>query len=286
MKQIKLLVTDLDGTLLKQDEDYIANWASLGISKNNQLAVNKLIENKIELAIATGRMKDQCKGALQTIDHIDKYFLSQNGVYIENKNNKIIKKNIFTKEHAQNLMRWFNDHGFIPFFSNYDTIFVDKTKMDSKSMEFIIEHLKHDINKTKFEFINFEDIDYNTMEFANFGLDVTRITIEQMEDLEQYLNQVIDYAQIFITSDNSMDIIPIGVDKAVAIKDLANFLNLDLEEIAFVGDSGNDRPALQLLHHSFVIDHARDNVKVHANHVVKSVAQAIDMIIKYNNDIK
>lgn len=287
MKQIKLLISDLDGTLLKQDhEEYIANWASLGISKTNLKALKKLNECNIKLAIATGRMKNQCNGALEKINWLDKYFLSQNGVYIEDINNNIIKKKTFSPEHAQQLMKWFFEHGFHPFFSSYDTIYINSNPVHKQAMDAIEKHLQNDINNTKFIKLNFDELNYETMEFSNFGLDVSKISISQMEDLEHYLNEVIDFAQIFITSDNSMDIIPNEVNKATAIQDLATYLNLSLDEIAFVGDSGNDRPALQLLRNSFVIDHARSNVKVHANFIVKNVSEAIDIIIKHNNSLK
>lgn len=286
MKKIKLLVSDLDGTLLKNNSNEIINWSEAGVSSNNTQAVKKLLDNNIELAIATGRMSIQTFNVLKNIRWMDKYIISQNGVYIENTKHQIIKKSVFTPNQAKNLISWLLKHGFNPFFSSYDTIYINKNKLLSDSNIAVMHYLKNNSDNVTYKVIDFNTINYHELEISNFGLDASRISIEQMENLENYLNEQIDYAQFFITSENSFDMIPINVDKASAIVDLAKIKKLDLDEIAFVGDSSNDRPALQLLKHSFVIDHARYNVKIHASHVVHSVAECIDMIIEHNKKIK
>lgn len=288
MKKIKLLISDLDGTLLKQDNNdkIVPNLMSHSITSKNIEAVKKLQNNGICFAIATGRMSNQCYNLLSKINFVDKYLISQNGVYIENSDKEIISNNCFNNIQAQKLISKLHDFGFVPFFSTYDKIYLNKNKINSKSLDSVKHYLKTDSDKIEYEIIDFNNIDFNLLKIANFGLDASRITIEQMEDLELILNQEIDFAQILITSDNSIDIIPDKIDKKIAIEKLAQILNLDLDEIAFVGDSGNDKLALKLLKNSFCMDHARFNIKVNANHIVKSVAEAIDFIIEHNNKLK
>lgn len=288
MKQIKLVISDLDGTLLKQNtkNTYISNWEGKRVDEENTLAVAKLMNNDIKFAIATGRMKKQCNRALENIRFADLYFISQNGTYIEDPKGNIFSKTVFTKDESKKLLTWLLDHGFNPFISDYDSFYLNLNTINHNSSKYTLKYINDNDENIKGHIVDYSNIDYENIEFSNLGLEVHQITIDQMEDLENVLNEYLSFAETFITSDNSMDITPNNVDKSIAIKILAKHLNLDLDEIAFIGDSGNDRSALKCLKHSYVMDHARENVKCYARNVVSSVSEAINHILEFNKNIK
>lgn len=59
----------------------------------------------------------------------------------------------------------------------------------------------------------------------------------------------------------SVDIIPAGITKETGMKWLASELSLDLDEMAYIGDSLGDLKALQLVGHSFAPENAKDVVR-------------------------
>jgi len=59
-----------------------------------------------------------------------------------------------------------------------------------------------------------------------------------------------------------------GVDKGTAIEFIAAHHGVSLEDVAVVGDWLNDVPMLKRAGHRFVMGHASDEVKAHAHHVL------------------
>ena len=62
-------------------------------------------------------------------------------------------------------------------------------------------------------------------------------------------------------SDSAVDISPVGIDKASGIRFLADHAGLNLDDIAVIGDSDGDRPAMELLEHVGCPSNASDTCK-------------------------
>ena len=73
---------------------------------------------------------------------------------------------------------------------------------------------------------------------------------------------------------------PFGCSKGNGIKELAKFYNIDLCDVAVVGDSNNDVNMFEITSNSYCMDHADEEVSKHANHIVKDVAQAIKEFVR------
>ena len=77
---MKLVVSDLDGTLLNDDSE---------VSNETIQAIKRLKENGIEFAIATGRSFNSANKIRKKIG-LEIYFICNNGANIYNKNGKMI----------------------------------------------------------------------------------------------------------------------------------------------------------------------------------------------------
>ena len=284
---IKLLISDLDGTLLKptreRQEDENSNVHGKVIPEFNVDALNKLSKNNIEFAVATGRMQSQCKDILKPIENYKKYWITQNGVFIQDNDLNSIYEKVFTKQEAWNIYSYLEQRGFNPFFTDIDSFYLNSDKLSHGSYNYQICYSKDYKDKVDTNYIKFNQENLDMIDISNFGLETAQIDLLQMEDLESLLNREIIDAEIFITSGISIDIVPRNVSKAHAIKKLAKILDLSLDEIAFVGDSGNDEPALKLLKNSFAMSHARDKVKQSATYIVDSVADVVDKVLQLNS---
>lgn len=72
---------------------------------------------------------------------------------------------------------------------------------------------------------------------------------------EQYPDLLVAHTHI------SIDVIPRTLNKANGMRWLANELSVELEEIAFIGDTNGDLPALEIVGYPFAPANATDSVK-------------------------
>lgn len=72
-------------------------------------------------------------------------------------------------------------------------------------------------------------------------------------------------------SGSSLEITAEGVDKGVGLLEYCRKNGIDPSEVLVVGDSGNDIPMFERFTHSFAMERAPSFVKEKANHVVPSV---------------
>ena len=74
------------------------------------------------------------------------------------------------------------------------------------------------------------------------------------------------YGNVFemYQSHESIELMNKGVNKATSLLKYIDRINLDINEVAVVGDSGNDVPLFQVFPNSFVMEQAHDDVKSHA----------------------
>lgn len=71
-----------------------------------------------------------------------------------------------------------------------------------------------------------------------------------------------------------------SVNKGYALNKLIEITGWSLDEIAVVGDEENDISMLDACKNSWVMEHARSAIKAHANYQTPSVADMIDIILK------
>ena len=84
----------------------------------------------------------------------------------------------------------------------------------------------------------------------------------------------------------SIDVVPPGITKEEGMQWLAELVNVDLSEIAYIGDSKGDLGALEIVGASFAPGNAKDVLKERVDHVTlphaPGVLQALKMCIERN----
>jgi len=96
-----------------------------------------------------------------------------------------------------------------------------------------------------------------------------------VKEIKQNYPQVEPYQNV-----KDIDIVHSGVSKGSGIKFYKEYTKL--KQIAGIGDSYNDMPMLKQVDISFTFHHSPKEVKLIANYIVSSVAEAIDILIKNN----
>jgi len=74
------------------------------------------------------------------------------------------------------------------------------------------------------------------------------------------------------TTDNSVDVVPEGITKRHGLEWLADTLGLELEEIAYIGDTDGDLSALEAVGTSFAPANAQEAVRAQVDHVTENPA--------------
>lgn len=263
---IKLIVSDLDGTLL--------NSKKL-ISSANITAFQLAKEQKINVSIATGRMHlaaaffgkqigaqvpvISCNGAMIRDPHTDEAIFEE---YIDDKISfaiidYLIKNNIYCN--------WYIDtKRFAPYFS-WDMFQGYRTVKG----------------------FNLTEVGDN---YGAYCKNITQIVLRSCgnhlpEDIVSYLQKNFsDYIKMQQNTGCTIDVTPPDIDKGVGLMHLAAHLNISQDEILAFGDGDNDVAMLKYAGTSVAMSNAIDEVKNAASFVTDScdndgIAKAINKLL-------
>ncbi len=249
----KVLITDYDGTFIKNDKT---------VSLSQLKSVKDFILRGGYFIVCTGRMISGIKPRLQK-DGIDGYFACFNGAYIENlKENKVIfsnkiasevciKASIFAKKTGLNLQAY-DENSFITANENCFTDFYKNVLG--------VSHKK--VGDLREYFLNNKDGSYKLM------------FCDQKEKLDEYFSQIYDLlsneCEVIRSNDIQIDINSKGITKGNAVKTISRLLNVPIKQIICVGDSGNDIPMLTSGAISMAVENATDSVKKVCKYIVPS----------------
>jgi Cof subfamily protein (haloacid dehalogenase superfamily) len=289
---IKLIVSDLDGTLLKRFK---------GLSERNRLALIEAQKKGIKFAIATGRGLDSTH---QFIDQLQLktyggFMILNNGQrFIDVKDDHEEVLSIITKEDAQRALQIAMDHQLqmvmdgdqgLAFYSPENMRFYRDLYI------FLIRLLPHFrlllsrihvfalfgfLKSQKVKLLTkVEDItdDYDKIGFTHFKhqLDASMNTLTQAfkGDLE-----------VMRVSDNWLDLSPKGTTKLMGILKLIQQEGIQEDEVLVLGDSENDATMLKYFKNSYAMANASDQIKALANFIAPSnmedgVAQVIESVV-------
>lgn len=274
MKNIKLCVFDLDGTLLNSNKK---------ITQETLLAVKNLSNYNIKYTIATGRIDILARKYQHEICS-DLPIISCNGSIIRDLSNKIYYMKTLDFETVKNIFNYFKSLKLNFLFYTENSILVTKNNPR-------IEFLKN-YNKTanKNDQFNFEIMDDNINKYSNLKFLKSLAHIENRKkllEIQSILNK--DFKNLSIVSSDYelLDLMPSGINKGTALSILCNILNIQSENVCVFGDNFNDIEMINFAGTSIVPENGEDNVKKLATHITKSndkegISHAINNIILKN----
>lgn len=246
---IKLIVTDLDGTMFSSDH--------LTIPERNTEAFRKAHEMGIKVAVASGRTKVLTDKVVEAMPFLD-YLITSNGAatYDLNKNEQVSLKLI---DNAQTLEIFKILDAYSLCYEIYykGECFISEKGFEKYDNHNIPEHfltiLRNHIKVVK---SLPELIGKNSIEKIN----VLCLTPEQRIEITEKLKKT---GEIYVTSSISqnMEMNNINADKGFAIRSLAGDLGIKKENIMCFGDGENDIEMLKFADFSFAMANASDDVK-------------------------
>lgn len=268
-KKYKMVVFDLDGTLLNSNKE---------ILESSIHAINKLSELGIFIAIATGRIHQMTTYYLQKLN-FKGLLISSNGarVYDYDKNKKIFQLPLSLIDAKQAVYYCYQNKIDCSILTEETCYFSPSSQRIKVFEEFNLkarESQNDEIElKTYKSFPNVSKIEKLIMFEEN---------IEKQKELMKYLAQC-KVSTAFFSQSNLIDLVHYRVSKGLGVKKICRYLKIKLNEVVVFGDYDNDVSMLKIAGLPVVMENGSDKAKEKAKFITTSndnhgIAKAIEKI--------
>lgn len=246
---IKMIVTDLDGTLLNRDGK---------VSNASKEYLKNLKEKGYIIVVATGRMYASACDALDDFSYIN-YCITDSGVTCYDVSSGICMfSNPISVKVAKKFKKYYNENSLYIDICDKNTIYKYSNEFDGRK-----------------NVVTTKDWDYifnNCREITHITMDMK--TNEQVKELYNTLKEENPELDINIMQDSFgekiwIDILNGGSNKFNAISKLATYLNIRDDEIIAFGDGLNDIDMLKKCGVGVSLSNALLSVKENANFITE-----------------
>lgn len=272
MKDYKLIVTDMDGTVLGEDHK---------ITEENKIALKEAEKLGVKVVFATGRFHDSAKGHMDFLDNIMP-IISSNGAIIKHPiTNEILYSNFIDQGLCMEIMNILDEYNVKYQVYTDEKIFQKyETEEEMKFMkEFIMKNFSD-----RAEIIFKKDLrdDLKNSKVLKFNI----MEMERPELLDKIRDDLKLLNNLEITSSwkGNLEIMGEGSHKGKAVEYLSNLLGIDRENIIAFGDNYNDLSMIEFAGTGVAMGNAEEEVKKIANYITdkngnSGVAKAINDLV-------
>ncbi len=249
-----LYVSDLDGTLLNNDET---------TSEYTNKVINNLVEKGLIFSYATARSYYTSHKVAKGLE-ISIPVINYNGTMITDKDGRLILKNFFTDEIKDVIKELINNDVYPLIYS-----FINSAEKFSYNFEKSSEGLREFVLTRRDE--RSRDV---TTENELLDGEIFHITcIDEKEKLEPlYENLKEKYHCLFYldfyTKRQWLEIMPKTVSKGNAVAELKEYLGCD--KVVVFGDAGNDMDMFKAADEAYAVENAVDELKNIATGIIES----------------
>lgn len=268
----KMILSDLDETLLVNHH----------VPKVNQEAIFKAKEKGVKFVPATGRAFNMIGEILQEIDNYqkeDEYSICFNGgLIVENKDAKILSFQGLPFDLAKEMFEMGKNFDVCVMIFTLDCCYIFNADPD--------EVERKTVQKARFEVID----EYN-MDFLKDN-HIAKLLYEKrdMDYLKGIEKQIQSHVEgrlaVSYSSYRYLEFNPIGVSKGAALKWLADYLHMDIQETIAIGDNYNDTSMIKAAGLGVCVSSATEDIQAMSNYVTKAdydqgaVAEVIEKFVE------
>lgn len=257
---IKLIATDMDGTLLNSNNEIHEDFYPM---------FQSLKEKDIIFAAASGRQYYNLIERFKDIKD-DMMFIAENGTFVVYKGKELII-NALEKNIANELI------------SIGRTIPNSYLILCGKNSAYIESSDDRLVKQTAKYYERYEIVD----DLTKVNDDILKVTICDFSGSEKnsnsYFDSYRDKVQVTVSGEIWLDMVAKGINKGVAINEIQELLNIDYNETMVFGDYLNDLEMMDSAYHSYAMANAHEKLKQSARFMAKSndengVVQAIKSV--------
>ncbi len=254
MKKIKLIASDLDGTLLTSKKE---------ITPRLYEALEKINEMGIYFVPSTGRPFTSLPQDVKDLPFL-KYVITSNGASVYDAQEKYdIVQNFLTPEAVDITLEIAKELPVIIEFFKYGKAYIAKEVFDDLSPYHLTESHIHYIKTTRIPVKDFfGEIERNKSALENINLVFSDMELrKQTWDLLKSKN----HASVTASSPKNIEITSKDATKARALKKLCQVLGIARENTLAMGDGDNDLPMLRFAGVGVAMANGEEHVKKAAN---------------------
>jgi Cof subfamily protein (haloacid dehalogenase superfamily) len=260
---IKLIVSDLDGTLLQKGHH---------IKPQDREALKQAINSGIIVSIASGRMHPEVQHVVEELE-LPAHSISQNGAYVHTSVHELIQHDAFDTDLIRQLALAADG---LPFY----------TVMCGPDY-YVITEMNEGYAAIQLNLLAPLHVMPDAVEALGSELICCKISyigpVEQLVLLQQQLLTLHgDKIDAYISDVDCLDVMPRHVSKGVSLEALQKYLGITADETICIGDSFNDISMFNVTPHSFAISTSHPDVRAKAAYTVDSVAGAVAWVLQTN----
>lgn len=250
---IKLVVTDLDGTLFNDSTE---------ISETNLKAIQGIVNMKIGFGIASGRSVDIIKNIAIRYGFMEylELIIGYNGVVLYTKDSiNDIKPQFLRGDIIRSLVERFID---------YDISFViheEGKLIASKETPYV--YLEKDLNEYDME-IKPDFIGYIKKDYPKLMLVGSGSILDQLDSEVSKLNQMGFHS--FRSHLNFLEVVMKGVSKGETLAKYCDYKGIKPSEVMTFGDNLNDLEMIEFADYGFAMNNSVERLKNSARFIAKS----------------
>ncbi len=265
----KLLVLDVDGTLLNNEKE---------ISKRTLSTLLKAQHTGIRIVLASGRPTSGLLPLAKALEmgNFGGFIVSYNGAQIINaENGEVMFDKRINPELIPYLEKKARKNNFSIFTYHDEYLLTDNADN---------VHIRREAWLNNLRIMEEEEFSI-AIDFAPCKCVLVSDDEEALRGLEAHWKRRLDgVLDVFPSEPYFLEVVPCGVDKANTLGVLMEQLGVKREEVIAIGDGVADVTMLQLAGKSVAMGHAQDSVKICADYVTASneedgVAQAVEKLV-------
>ena len=255
----KVIVSDMDGTLLKDDKS---------VSEETLALLRKLDEEGILFLPSTGRTHLEMPKAIRGQPFISYAICCNGGAVYDYRNQKYIYENAIPYETGLKLLEYIRD------FPVFRTAVINGERIcegdeEGNIAEAITKRAVKDI------LFNFRGMPDFNKAFAERHADAQKFLfyLEKAEDKEKITADLQEhFPSLNISSSGPifLEVNARGIDKGKALLRFCEYMDIDIADSVAFGDAANDLAMLDTAGLSIVMENADDETKKHADRICPS----------------
>ena len=246
---IKLIATDMDGTLL--NDNGIINEKMFDL-------IHDLNDKNIKFAAASGRFYSQLSKNFEKVN-TDMIFIAHNGALVKyNNKGETLYSNSIDKKLIDSVI-------------NLNPELGEELFLAAENEAYIVNPSKDMLNK----FTLFEVPAVILKSFSELKTPIYKITYYMAHGVNSaivdYLKENLnDKLEFVVSGDKWVDIMNKGISKGNALKILQEKFTINKKNTMVFGDYYNDLTMFKAAHHSYAMENSPEDVKKHANFIAES----------------
>lgn len=266
---IKLVASDLDGTIIDKDND---------IFEDNFNAIRDINKSNIPFVVCTGKTYSIYKGLCSSFHASYGIFGNGTSIIDLKTGEKIYQKLLDIADVEQVIELAKKDNLHVHIYTNNHIITEELLYLDLRNYKLQKKHIYN--NRLSFKVVPdlLKYVQRNNLEISKVVISSTSSLESVKAEIESTINvdvfNIKKYGEfkdrIIDKEYEYLDIIPKNVNKGTALEYLSNYLNIDKKEILAVGDNLNDLSLLKTAGVGIAVNNAYSELKQVANYTTKN----------------